>query len=71
MRTMAKDQRIYIRVTEEERAAMERATLNLGLRSISEAVRVLVQRAAQLQSAQHQQGTAQSLPDRQPDAPPQ
>ena len=49
---MTKDQRLHVRLTAEERETLDRVTLQLGLTHISEAVRVLVQRAADQQPPQ-------------------
>ena len=68
---MAREQRIWLRVTDDERAMMERATANLGLTHISKAIRVLMQQAAKSQSEPHHPASEQCQPDRQPDAPPQ
>lgn len=62
--TMTRDKSLRIRVTEQEHEMLERARVNMGLRHISEAVRVLADRAARLQSEQPDPQTGQPQPDR-------
>ena len=59
---MAKDQRLHVRLTAEERETLNRVTEQLGLTHISEAVRVLVQRAADQQAPQTKTETPHPAP---------
>lgn len=47
---MTKTTRLFIRVTDDQHAQAEAVAAGMGLRSISEAVRVLLDRAAEMQS---------------------
>ena len=51
VRTMNKTTRLFIRVTDDEHAQAETVAASMGLRTISQAVRVLLDRAAAMQAS--------------------